>query len=129
MPVSLDSITPKDGYLEVQFSGSRDGRITQYAPHLQPILQACEKYQCFRVLLDYTQMQYTVDTLVEHNAGEKLAQLLPPGIRMAYVAAECTEPHSSHFETVAVNRGASLRVFWDRQAALDWLLGKAPEAE
>jgi hypothetical protein len=127
MPVSLDSISPRDGFLDVLFSGSYDGQIVHFPEYLQRILEASRDYDQTRILMDFSSVRYVPDILTEHMVGERLSQLLPPTIRCAYVAPRTVAPQPSHFETVAVNRGARLRVFWNRQEALQWLLDTITE--
>jgi len=122
MPVTLESIVPRDGYLEVLFGGVYDGPPFRFPEFLERIFGACEQHRCRRVLLDHSRVGYQTDILAEHNVGEAVAQAIPLGVRLAFVAPASTAPHPSHFETVAVNRGARVRVFWDWQEALNWLL-------
>jgi hypothetical protein len=127
MPVTLESIVLREGYLEVQFGGAYNGPSYRSREYLERIFHACEQHQCSRVLLDHTRVIYQTDILAEHSVGEALAQMAPPGVRLAFVSPISTLPHPSHFETVAVNRGARVRVFWDRQQALAWLLKASVE--
>jgi len=129
MPVSLESIVPREGFLEVIFSGAYDGPPYRYPEYFKRIFEACEHHRCQRVLLDSTLVDYHTDILTEHNVAEALSRVVPPGVRLAFIGPRTVAPHTSHFETVAVNRGVRARVFWDRQEALDWLLEKPAAAE
>lgn len=126
MPVSLESILSQEAFLEARFVGAFDGLPFRYPEYLAQIFQACAEHQCRRVLLDHSRLEYYTDILVEHSAGESVARLAPRGVRLASVAPSSTLPHPCHFETVAVNRGVRMRVFWDREEALQWLLADEP---
>lgn len=122
MPVSLESILPREEFLEARFTGTFDELTFRYPEYLEQIFQACAAHGCRRVLLDHSRLDYHTDILVEHSAGESVARLTPRDIRLASIAPSSTLPHPCHFETVAVNRGVRMHVFWDREEALAWLL-------
>lgn len=128
MPVSLDSIALRDGYVEVVLGGEYEGRLVHFQEYLKRILDAADQHGCTRVLLDNSRVRYFPDILAEHLVAERMAQLVPPTFRFAFIAPGNIPAQNSHFETVAVNRGARVRVFRSRDEALGWLLGAAAEA-
>lgn len=122
LPVTLDSITPKAGYLEALFSGTEEGPPHHYSEHLAQVLQACAEHQCQRVLLDHSRVKYSINVVLEHAMGVAIAEMVPINIKMVLVAPRSVPPHAPHLETVSINRGMPIRVFWDRSAAESWLL-------
>lgn len=80
-----------------------------------------ERVASGHVLVDIRGVIGEGSTLARFEMGATAARLLPP-LRVAIVwRVETTDRFA---ETVAVNRGANLRVFSGEPEALDWLLGE-----
>jgi hypothetical protein len=56
-----------------------------------------------------------------HQIGELIAREIPRGCRVAVVVSKARLEMDRHLETVAVNRGVSLRLFTDIEEARHWL--------
>ena len=74
------------------------------------------------VLLDARAQTTPFPALAAHAAGSKIAQVVPLGARIAVLVSDALELHRL-VETVAVNRGASMRFFNDYDQAVAWLRG------
>jgi hypothetical protein len=73
-----------------------------------------------RILFDVRRWERPATEMVRYDTGVHLAKLLASPYR---VAALGQKEHVNYFaEDVAVNRGASFRVFTDEMSALEWLL-------
>jgi hypothetical protein len=79
-----------------------------------------QRAACRHVLVDIRGVIGEGSTLARFEMGATAARLLPP-LRVGIVWREETTDRFA--ETVAVNRGANLRVFSSEPEALEWLLG------
>ena len=125
MSIQLKEATVREGYLDARIEGSYEGikqLIPQYAEYQAKILAACKKHGCHRILLDCHGVDYKPNAILEHFLGVSLADLHEPRLRLAVLASKTTEPRDTLLELVANNRGVHLRVFWDRDEAVSWLL-------
>ena len=73
-----------------------------------------------RILFDLRRWDSPASQMVRYDSGLHVAQLLNLPYRIAALANK--EVVNYFGETVAVNRGANLRVFTDEASALAWLL-------
>jgi hypothetical protein len=121
MPVAISQVIPKENYIEIRLSGHYDGQSRRHEI-VRGITDACRTHHCFKVLVDNSEVVYQTDVLVEHLLGEALASAVSDQIKIAFIASRTTLPHETHFENVVVNRGRTLRVFWNQDQALTWLL-------
>jgi len=109
-------------------SSERYARITADPPWtseraLQIIQEArmvAARLDTGRILFDLRRWDSPSSQMVRYDSGVFVAQLLNLPYRIAALANE--EVVNYFGETVAVNRGADLRVFTDEAAALAWLL-------
>ena len=72
-----------------------------------------------RILVDYQGVPDNIPNLDRFHLGEMSAQVLR-GLRVAVI--DLTEAPDAFVETVAVNRGATMRLFCTEAEALAWLL-------
>jgi len=73
------------------------------------------------ILVDRRNLSEPITQNARYAAGETIAKLFGPPFRIAFVL-----PHdemTTFGEDVAVNRGATVRVFSDMEEAKRWLLG------
>jgi hypothetical protein len=75
------------------------------------------------ILIDLSQAQYEMPFMDQYRVGEAVAKRQVPGVRIAVILKPQYITRFS--ENVACNRGAGMRVFADRQQALDWLRNPA----
>jgi len=73
-----------------------------------------------KVLLDARAQTTPFPALAAHEAGARIAQVVPLGSIIAIVVSDALELHSL-VEITASNRGVSLRYFNDMDQALTWL--------
>ena len=74
----------------------------------------------FLILFDLRQWEKPESEMVRYDSGVLVAELLNPPYRVAAVSNK--ESLNYFGENVAVNRGASLKIFADEASALNWLL-------
>jgi len=72
-----------------------------------------------QILLDLRRLRMPTSDFIRFLGGKYLAHLFRPPFRLAALARR--EDITRFAETVALNRGASFRVFSDEQQAVDWL--------
>jgi hypothetical protein len=86
------------------------------------IIEACSKYGCRKVVIDFTQAKLTGSVMSIFKTGnppEKVSNELRK-IRFAHVYLKISEDEQ-FFENVAVNRGFNIRVFDEFKKAIEWL--------
>jgi hypothetical protein len=110
-------ISEEDGYLCLTLSGpsSRGGLVRALAD----VIAAMKSRQIWRVLCDATAVPHPVSTSEKYEAGTELARTADR--RMIFAVVARSELIDHFFETVARNRGASVRVFVNETTALQWL--------
>lgn len=73
-----------------------------------------------RVLLDSRRLERPEREFTRYVFGKYAAEALGPRVRVAALGEPDNVTH--YAETVALNRGAKLRVFTTEESALEWLL-------
>ena len=119
----IEKIVPHEGYIEVIYTGVALKGFPNREQHIEQVLAACQKYQIFKVLNNYAEVEYKMgsDILAEHEMAEYLAQLHLVSITWAHLVTKTAETTRVHLENTAVNRGVRLRAFLDRDEAIAWL--------
>jgi len=87
------------------------------------IIAETKSEDIWRVLLDATGVSTAPSTIGRFELGVELARAADRRMSLAVVGRPEMVDH--FFETVARNRGGSVRVFTDEADALHWLLGTA----
>jgi hypothetical protein len=85
------------------------------------VVQCCMERKYSRVLCDERNLEYRLGTLDTFASAEFMSRQVP---KLAKIAIVCNEKFivDGHFwETVAVNRGLTVRVFKDMESARQWL--------
>ena len=79
----------------------------------------CQKGGLDQALVDLRNMEGEMSIMDRYDVGVEVAKVLGSRIKVAAVA----QPSRINFmvETVAVNRGAKLKVFVDIEKAMEWL--------
>lgn len=86
------------------------------------IRRICEEKNGLRVLVDTTRQVRETNTATTFHRGVHAATTLRiPKLRLAIVVSEQLREQHQFFETVAVNRGFSVRVFSGIPEAMAWL--------
>jgi hypothetical protein len=110
----------EDGVLHVRLSGKFPNELLRKGTNLfQPLADACPTHNCNKVLIDARDLQVDLDTFGLLRAGEDVASMTRMGIHIAILARE--DMLDPFFEDVAVNRGASVKVFTELDTARSWL--------
>ncbi len=125
MPLAPDSITFHDGYIEVVLQGVSAGLHTHYRDIHEQIFAASLKYNCGLILLDASRVEHQPNVLLEHQTAVDLAARCsnhPFCVRVAAISPANALQVNEHLETAARNRGANVKVFWNRDEAVAWLL-------
>jgi len=109
-------------YLEVIISGDISSeKLNRMAVERWQELQ---KYNCKKILFDFTRITNTLNTIEIYNRPEQSEKI---GVmRTNRAAAVVPETYLNDFkfmETVYQNRGFDLNVFTDKQQAIDFLMG------
>ncbi len=114
-------ISEEDGYLRLTLSGpsTRGGLVRA----LTEVVAATKSRQIWRVLCDATAVPPPVSTSDKYEVGTKLARTADR--RMVFAVFARSELIDHFFETVARDRGASVRVFVNETTALQWLFSRS----
>jgi hypothetical protein len=93
--------------------------LTLFLSTIQEIGEYCQKEKLNKVLVDLLKVTGNPSILDRYHFGVEIARVWGPRIKAAAIA----EPSLVNFmaETVAVNRGANFKVFFDRDKASTWL--------
>ena len=91
------------------------------------ISEACSRFDCRKVLIVARQFKRELDTAQAFDSGVEAAKIAP-GISLAL----CLKGHepdelSKFFQTVALNRGATIEFFADEDIAREWLKRRPAE--
>lgn len=120
MAIQYTLIAEEGRLLLVKASGF-DESLEEVKQYGLAIVQICKAENYTRVLCDERDLEYRLGTLDTFESAEFLARQAP---RLAKIAIVCNEKFTAdgHFwETVAVNRGLTVRFFKDMESARQWL--------
>ncbi len=84
--------------------------------------RAMQDHGLTRLLLDASRSTPTQSVADDFDFTSELKAHFPRNVRHAIIHRPEAAAHMKFVEDVARNRGLNLRVFFDRAAALDWLL-------
>lgn len=99
------------------------GSLPNLFAALQRIIAETRSRDLWRVLVDATGIPPPLGTSEKYDLGLETARVADPRMKTAVVAR--TENVDHFFETVARNRGVSVMVFLEENAAISWLLDGA----
>ena len=118
------SIVRFDGYIEVVHEGVVERGFPNMKNTFEQTLTACNEHQCKKVLDNYAEVDYTIDSDIfsEHRLAEYLTRPEFAAIKWAFVLPEAFERSKIHLENAAYNRGVRLQTFLDRDKAIHWLI-------
>lgn len=93
----------------------------------QMIVQACNKHDCTKVLIDDRQVKYTASFTSLYELAKSYSQIhLPRKVeKVAVVASPEYKETNDFFEDTTRNRGVNLRVFSLVEDAQAWLSDEA----
>jgi hypothetical protein len=114
------TFTVEGDLLLVKASGF-DGSLEDVQQYGMAIIQACLENGCRRVLTDETDLEYRLSTMDTFDSARTLAEMVPGVHRAAIVVNPRQITNATFWETVAVNRGATIRVFKTFDEARRWI--------
>lgn len=110
---------PKQGYLYVQVTGLFERE--RFKAILAMVAQRCRLDERHRVMVDLLGQTGGLEAIDQHDAGVLIPQVYSRECWVAFVVSEESVPQYRFLETVALNRGASFRVFTTLKDAGEWL--------
>jgi hypothetical protein len=113
-------IQNEDAFLRVTAAGTCDD-LSWLKEYVLAINGAALSAGLTKVLVDEREMCYHLTTVDSFESGKLVAEMSHFGIRAAVVYNLDGEADSRFWETVAVNRGATLKAFDDIDDAEKWL--------
>lgn len=105
-------------YVKTQGSDDNVEEVVQYG---LAIIQAAQAAGCRHVRCDELALTYRLGTFDTFTVAETLSRHAPHVARVAIVCNPRYLPDAEFWETVAVNRGLTVRVFSQRTNAEAWL--------
>jgi hypothetical protein len=118
------SFNLRDGYLEIGVAGPWSLENVYHL--IDATRRECDRLALGRVLVDSRAMTGKPTEMGRFKGGVRTAEVLGGKIRVALVSRP--DLITRFGENAAVNRGANLRVWADRDQALAWLLQGLPAA-
>ncbi len=109
-----------DGVLYVETKGF-DESLEEVVRYNQAILQEGLDNNAQKVLCDERQLEYRLPLIDTFELAEDLAKNVPYSIQIAMVTHPLNEQMILFWETVALNRGLNVKVFFDPKEAALWL--------
>jgi hypothetical protein len=100
-----------------------DETLDEVQAYALAVINACQENGCTRVLCDETALEYRLGTIDTYQSAQFVAA---HGAQIEMVAIVCSPRFSvdaRFWEDVAVNRGLTVRVFREGDAARMWLRG------
>jgi len=116
------SFHPEKNFLLVTASGF-DESLEDTIGYGMAVLEASLEHQCTRVLCDERDLEYRLGTIDTFQLAETAVQAAPKLARIAIVTEPENLESASFYETVAKNRGLSVKVFQEMEKARAWLVG------
>lgn len=117
--------TVEDGILRVQASGF-DESLAEVEAYGLAVIEACVRSGVSRVLCDERDLEYRLGTFDTFQAAAFLSAHAPKVGRIALVPRADGLGDARFWEDVVVNRGLTVKVFQDPEAARAWLLEARP---
>lgn len=119
MAIKSEISLEKD-YLFVKASGT-DESMDELNNYLKKILEAALLHDMYSVLCDESELKYEIVTLDMLQLAEILADVVTKETRVAIVCHEKYLNKGKYFETVASNRGVTIKITEDIEEAKAWL--------
>ena len=125
--MAIDFRTWAEGETLVAHASGFDESLAEVQAYALAIIEAAVRGRFTRVLCDERDLEYRLRTVDTFKAAEFISEHAP---RVAKIALVCNPKglgDASFWETVAVNRGVTVRVFRERSLANLWLDEPAAE--
>jgi hypothetical protein len=114
-----------EGYLPVEIIGLWETFDAKHA--IDEIRDEADRRGQTRLFIDVHHVVPPESELTRFLTGEHAARCWPHPFKTAVVMTR--ELFNGFAETVAVNRGADFRVFFEREAALEWLCPRSNQTD
>jgi hypothetical protein len=106
--------------LRVKASG-RDDNLEQVENYGKAVIEAAISYGVSKILCDESQLEYSLDTFDTFESAKFISELAPKISKTAIVCKASNLKDADFWETVAVNRGLSVKICRTIAEAEDWL--------
>lgn len=113
-------LKPEGDLLTVRTTGF-DENLEEVKQYGLAIVEACKEGRYLRVLCDETELEYRLGTLDTYESAVFLASQAPRLVKAAIVCNPKFVQDAHFWETVAMNRGLTVRVFQTVESAREWL--------
>ncbi len=110
-----------EGEVLLVTASGRDDNEEEVRDYGLAIIQEAIRLGCPRVLCDERDLQYNLDTLSNYEAAKFIAEVAPKVSRVAIVCRPQDTQSGEFWETVAVNRGLTVRMLTDIVEAWRWI--------
>jgi hypothetical protein len=100
----------------------KDINTEQIIEYGMAILGIALANRCYKILLDETDLQYSLGTFETFKSATYISENIPHNVRIAIVCRPENYDSANFRETVAVNRGLTIKVFTMYKNAENWLL-------
>ena len=119
--MAIDYSVSVDGDLLTVKAVGYDETLQEVEEYGAAIVDACIANSCVRVLCDEFDLEYRLGTMDTYESAAYVADRAPHVARVAIVCGPDHFSDASFWETVAVNRGLTVRAFKDLRSAEEWL--------
>jgi hypothetical protein len=113
-------IRDESAILNVKAAGTCDS-LVQLKEYVLAMHRAAQSAGVTRVLVDERELCYHLSTVDSFESGKFVAEKARSGVRIAVACSSEAKASARFWETVAINRGAPLKVFDDIDDAEEWL--------
>ena len=83
--------------------------------------EAATSAKLTKVLVDETRLEYSLSTTQSYESGSYVAETVPHTVKVAVVCRKEGWEEARFWETVAVNRGANVKLFLNLGDAEKWI--------
>lgn len=119
MPIKYTMKQDND-ILKVASEGVCDN-FTELKEYLKALHDATMSAGLTKILVDETELEYSLSTTQSYESGSYVAETVPCTVKIAVVCRQEGWEEAKFWETVAVNRGAGVKIFLDLEDAEKWI--------
>lgn len=121
--MAIDFVANVDGNTLLVKASGFDESLDQVLQYGLAIIGECQRSGVSRVLCDERDLEYRLNTLDIYESAAFIADHAPGVARVAIACNPRDIDDGRFWETVAANRGLTVRVFKDIESARSWLGG------
>ena len=119
MPIKY-TIKQDNDILKVESEGKCENFI-ELKKYLKALHEATISIGLKKVLVDETKLKYSLSTIQSYESGSFVAETAPSTVKIALVCRQDGWKEAKFWETVAVNRGARVKIFTGLEDAEKWI--------